>query len=43
MNNIENINIVVALLKRHNIRNIVTSPGGTNIALVSALQNDSFF
>ena len=43
MNNIENINIVVALLKNHNIRYIVTSPGGTNIALVSALQNDSFF
>lgn len=43
MNNIENINIVVALLKNHNIRYIVTSPGGTNIALVSVLQNDSFF
>ena len=43
MNNIENISIVVALLKNHNIRYIVTSPGGTNIALVSALQNDSFF
>ena len=43
MNNIENVNIVVALLKNHNIRYIVTSPGGTNIALVSALQNDSFF
>lgn len=43
MNNLENINIVVSLLKNHDIRYIVISPGGTNIALVSALQNDSFF
>lgn len=43
MNNSENINIVVSLLKKHNIRYIVTSPGGTNITLVSALQDDSFF
>lgn len=43
MNNIENINIVVSLLKQHNIRYVVVSPGGTNIALATALQNDSFF
>ena len=43
MNNLGNINIVISLLKDHNIRYIVASPGGTNIALVSAFQNDSFF
>ena len=42
MNNLGNINIVISLLKDHNIRYIVASPGGTNIALVSAFQNDSF-
>lgn len=43
MNNIENINIVVSLLKEHNIKYIVVSPGGTNIALVSRIQDDSYF
>ena len=43
MNNIENINILISLLKRHKIRYVVTSPGGTNIAFVSAIQKDSFF
>lgn len=42
-NNIENVNIVASLLKEHNIRYIVISPGGTNMALATVLQNDSFF
>ncbi len=43
MNNIENINIVTSALKSHGIRYVVISPGGTNIALATAMQNDSFF
>lgn len=38
-----NAQIIVYLLKAHNIRNIIVSPGSTNIALVSSLQVDSFF
>lgn len=43
MNNIENINIVISVLKSHNIKFFVVSPGGTNMSLVSAIQNDSYF
>lgn len=39
----ENVRIVVALLKQYNIKQLVLSPGGTNIPLVHAVQNDSFF
>ena len=39
----ENVRIVVALLKEYGIRHIVLSPGGTNIPIVQAVQNDSFF
>lgn len=39
----ENVRIVVSLLKQYNIRYLVLSPGGTNIPLVHAVQNDSFF
>lgn len=41
--NIENINIVVELLKKNNVRKIVISPGGTNIPFVKAVQDDAFF
>ena len=41
--NIENINIVVKLLKENKIRDLVISPGGTNIPLIKAVQDDSFF
>lgn len=37
------IEVVVSLLKKHNIHHIVISPGGTNIAFVKAVQDDSFF
>lgn len=43
MENIENIRIVVKLLKQNNIRRIVISPGGTNIPFVKAVQDDDFF
>lgn len=39
----ENVRIVVSLLKQYNIRLLVLSPGGTNIPLVQAVQDDSFF
>ena len=39
----ENVRIVVSLLKQYGIRYLVLNPGGTNIPLVHAVQNDSFF
>lgn len=41
--NIENIKLVVKLLKEHDIRNLVISPGGTNIPLIKEVQDDAFF
>lgn len=43
MNNNKNIEIVVELLKKHNINKVVISPGGTNIAIIKAIQDDSYF
>lgn len=42
-NNIENIKIVVKLLKENKIKDLVISPGGTNIPIIKAVQDDSFF
>ena len=39
----KNSQIVLALLKAHNIRKIIVSPGTTNITLARSAQNDSFF
>ena len=39
----ENVRIVISLLKQHNIRQIVVSPGGTNIPVSQAVQEDPFF
>ena len=39
----KNAQIVLALLKAHNIRKIIVSPGATNITLARSAQNDSFF
>ncbi|MCR5609854.1 MAG: 2-succinyl-5-enolpyruvyl-6-hydroxy-3-cyclohexene-1-carboxylic-acid synthase, partial [Lachnospiraceae bacterium] len=41
--NVDNVNIVVSLLKSNNIRDLVISPGGTNIPVIKAVQEDSFF
>ena len=38
-----NIKNVVKLLKEHNIKDIVISPGGTNIKLVKEVQDDNYF
>ena len=35
--------IVVKLLKEHNVRKIVVSPGATNIPIVASVQYDEFF
>ena len=35
--------IIVALLKKHNIKKIIVSPGTTNVAFVISVQNDPFF
>lgn len=39
----ENVCVVIALLKEYNIQHIVISPGGTNIPISQAVQNDPFF
>ena len=39
----ENVRIVASLLKQYNIRYLVLNPGGTNIPVVQAVQNDPFF
>lgn len=40
---LENARIVISLLKKHNIRHIVISPGGSNIPIVQGVQSDPFF
>lgn len=39
----KNIQILIALLKAHNIRKVIASPGATNFSLVGSLQSDPFF
>lgn len=39
----ENVRVVISLLKDYNIKHIVISPGGTNIPVTQAIQQDSFF
>lgn len=41
--NIKNVEMVAQLLKQHNIKNLIISPGGTNISLVKIVQSDDFF
>ncbi|MCD8118623.1 MAG: 2-succinyl-5-enolpyruvyl-6-hydroxy-3-cyclohexene-1-carboxylate synthase [Lachnospiraceae bacterium] len=41
--NERNVQIVISLMKAHNIRKVIASPGTTNITLVASLQQDSFF
>ncbi|MBE6372517.1 MAG: 2-succinyl-5-enolpyruvyl-6-hydroxy-3-cyclohexene-1-carboxylate synthase, partial [Lentisphaerae bacterium] len=41
--NEKNVLIVIALLKAHNIRKVVASPGGTNVSFVASVQHDPFF
>lgn len=39
----KNIQIVIALLKKHNINKLVISPGGTNAPFIRGVQDDDFF
>ena len=39
----ENVRIVISLLKQYNIKYVVISPGGTNIPISQAVQDDTFF
>ena len=39
----KNAQIVLALLKAHNIKHIIINPGTTNMPIVCGIQNDPFF
>ncbi|MDE7445444.1 MAG: 2-succinyl-5-enolpyruvyl-6-hydroxy-3-cyclohexene-1-carboxylate synthase [Lachnospiraceae bacterium] len=39
----KNTQILIALLKKYQIKKIIISPGTTNICFVASVQNDSFF
>ncbi len=41
--NTKNIEMVAEILKKQNIKNLIISPGGTNIPLVKLVQKDDFF
>lgn len=41
--NEKNCQVVISLLKSHNIKKIIISPGATNITFVASVQQDSFF
>lgn len=39
----KNTQILIALMKAHNIKKVVASPGTTNVCLVGSLQSDPYF
>ena len=39
----KNIQILISLLKGHNIKRVIASPGTTNISFVESIRNDEFF
>lgn len=39
----KNVQMLVSLMKSHNIRKVVMCPGTTNINFVTSIQNDAFF
>lgn len=39
----KNTQIMVALMKAHEIKKIIVSPGGTNISFINSIQNDPYF
>ncbi len=41
--NEKNVQILIGLLKAHNIRKVVANPGTCNICFVGSIQNDDFF
>lgn len=41
--NDKNAQILLSLMKAHNIRKVIASPGTTNIAIVGSMQHDEYF
>lgn len=41
--NEKNAQIIISLLKAHNIKRVIASPGTTNVALIGSMQGDPFF
>lgn len=41
--NARNVQIVIALMKAHGVKNVVASPGATDMAIVASLQQDPYF
>lgn len=41
--NLKTVQIIIALLKKHNIKHLVISPGTRNTPLVHSVENDDFF
>ena len=41
--NEKNVQILLALMKAHNVKKIVISPGATNVCFVTSVQNDDYF
>ena len=39
----KNHQILISLLKQHNIKNVVASPGTANTCLIGSIQDDPFF
>lgn len=39
----KNILILISLLKAHNIKKVIASPGATNVSFVASVQNDDYF
>ena len=39
----KNVQILISLLKSHNIKDIIVSPGATNVSFVASCQQDPFF
>ena len=38
-----NVQMIISLLKAHNIKKVIASPGTTNITFVGSIQNDPYF
>lgn len=41
--NEKNVQMLICMLKHYNIKNIIVSPGTTNVSFVASVQQDSFF
>lgn len=39
----KNIQILIALMKKHGVRKVIASPGTTNACFVASIQQDNFF